>query len=471
MPEIAVPPITRACALLHPFRSWKNPCFPAFVLAALILTACQPRSSTLKPLPGAGSEQAQHTSEITGTGNPPKSGAEQAGLTAIGDEAGTQADTAQAASEEELRHQDARRLPPLDPAIASPSLAVDLNDIDDPWFELIKSNRAVQAAANEWLTWKRPQLLETWNHYRLLADRIRPAFTRAGIDEPLFLAIMAQESGGRVHSSSRAGAAGLFQLMPATARRLGLHGKHGDYDLRYSPEHAAAATARYLAEQMRIYDNDLSKVLAAYNSGENRFRRINKRHKNGDFWSLPFYYDLPAETRDYVPQVLAAMLIYRYPSVFNVTLPQSPEGTGGKAPAAVQVTLPQAASLSQLAVCLGQHNNPLGWYRDLRNLNHGIRANKDLPAGSKVWIPAAAEAAWHSHCQNQALMTLAYQLHQADFPEKPPMLTYVVRRGDALSTIARKFSCTSRREVARLNKLKAPRYLIRVGQRLKIPRC
>ena len=335
----------------------------------------------------------------------------------------------------------------------------------DRWWKLMESNRSIQAAANEWLTWKRPQLLNTWRHYQMLKKQIKPAFDQAGITEPLFVAIMAQESGGRVHSSSHAGAAGLFQLMPATARRLGLHGSHGDYDLRYSPQHAAQAAARFLTEQMQRYDGDLGKVLAAYNRGENAFARLNRRHRNGSLWNSDFYYDLPAETRHYVPQVLAAMLLYKYPEKFNLKLPTV------STPTAIKVHLSRPASLSQLAVCLGQKSNPQGWYRDLRNLNHGIRADRDLPAGASVWIPAAAEESWHTQCQNDALMALAHQLHQADFPEKPPMLTYVVRAGDALSTIARRFSCTSRQEVARLNRLKGPRYLIRVGQKLKIPRC
>ncbi len=374
----------------------------------------------------------------------------------------------QAHSEEELRDQHSQVVLPLSPTVETESPLVSAANINDPWFDLLKTNRAVQAAANEWLTWKRPQLLQTWQHYQLLKDQIKPPFDKAGIDESLFVGIMAQESGGRVHSSSRAGAAGLFQLMPATARRLGLHGTQGDYNLRYSPQHAATAAATFLAEQMQRYDHDLAKVLAAYNRGENGFRRLNRRHKNGDLWAMSYYYDLPAETRAYVPQVLAAMLLYKYPQVFNLRLPTAVAKTK---PAAMRVTLKQPASLSQLAVCLGQENNPLGWYRDLRNLNHGIRANKDLPAGTRVWIPAAAHKAWAGQCQNNELMGLAHQLHQADFPEKPPMMTYVVRAGDALSTIARRFSCTSRREVARLNKLKAPRYMIRVGQKLKIPRC
>jgi len=373
-----------------------------------------------------------------------------------------------AQSEEELRGQHGNNVPPLPPEVETETTLASAADINDPWFDLLKKNRAVQAAANEWLTWKRPQLLQTWHHYQLLKPQIKPPFDQAGIDEPLFVAIMAQESGGRVHSSSRAGAAGLFQLMPATARRLGLHGKHGDYDLRYSPRHAATAAARFLTEQMRLYNNDLAKVLAAYNRGENGFRRLDRQHKNGDLWAVSYYYDLPAETRAYVPQVLAAMLLYKYPQVFNLQLPSAGNTPKSRA---IQVTLGQPASLSQLAVCLGQKNNPMGWYRDLRNLNHGVRANKDLPAGSTVWIPAAAQQAWQEQCQNDELMGLAHQLHQADFPEKPPMMTYVVRSGDALSTIARRFSCTSRREVARLNKIKAPRYLIRVGQKLKIPRC
>ncbi|HFC30840.1 MAG TPA: lytic transglycosylase domain-containing protein, partial [Oceanospirillales bacterium] len=184
----------------------------------------------------------------------------------------------------------------------------------------LMNNELIKGALNEWLTWKRPQLINTWQYYQFLRQDMLPAFQRYGIDEAFILAIMAQESGGKVHSRSRAGAGGLFQIMPATARRLGLTGKNGAYDLRFNPEKSALAAAKYLNEQLLKYEGDKAKVLAAYNSGETRFARLNKRHKNKSLWKKNFYYELPRETRHYVPVVLAAMMIFQNPDKFNVKL-------------------------------------------------------------------------------------------------------------------------------------------------------
>lgn len=325
-------------------------------------------------------------------------------------------------------------------------------------------NDLVKGALNEWLTWKRPQLIHTWQYYQYLQKDIRPAIEKYNLEEAFVLAIMAQESGGRVHSNSRAGAGGLFQLMPATAKRLGLSGKKGAYDLRYSPKDSAQAAALYIHEQAQIYDNDLTKILAAYNSGENRFARLNKVHNNKSIWDKSFYYDLPRETRHYIPTVIAAYLIFKHPEKFNVQLETIEADTQ-------TVQFAKKASLSELAVCLGQEQNDLGWFRVIRNLNSGIKADKFIPAGTQLQIPKSLAATFEANCKNKELMNLAHSLHDADFKDTQGLFKYRVRKGDSLSRIVRKFSCTTKKEIARLNNLKSPRYLIRAGKYLKIPQC
>ena len=325
------------------------------------------------------------------------------------------------------------------------------------------NNELIKGALNEWLTWKRPQLINTWQYYQFLKDDMLEGFDKYKIDESFILAIMAQESGGKVHSRSRAGAGGLFQIMPATAKRLGLRGKQGAYDLRFNPEQSALAAAKYLDEQWQLYDGDKAKILAAYNSGENRFARLNRRYKNKSLWDKNFYYELPRETRHYIPVVLAAMLIFQDPERFNVILePVDSE--------IMIVNLPTKTSLSELAVCLGQEQRSEGWFRILRNLNSGIKADKTINENTDLRIPKILADTFTMNCQNQQLMKLAQSLHDADF-KSGGLFSYRVKQGDSLNKIARKFRCTTRKEIARLNQLKAPRYLIRAGKHLKIPQC
>jgi len=334
------------------------------------------------------------------------------------------------------------------------------NNLNQPLLE----NPRVQAALNEWLTWKRPKLVETWNNYQFLKAKIYPPFESKNISESLLLAIIAQESGGRVHSMSSAGASGLFQLMPATADRFGVKGTIGDYDARFHPESASKGAADYILEQRQLYGDDYAKILAAYNAGENRFKRLNKKHQNQSIWNNQFFYDLPSETQDYIAIVLSAMLIFESPDSFNVTLKPFDGSTA-------LIRARNDTSLSELAVCFGQYNNEIGWYRVLRNLNSSIKAKRIIKQNAVVVIPNELKAVYESNCQDTELMALAKKIHDADFPDRPVFTWYTIKQGDSLSSISRKFKCSSRKEIAQLNKLKAPRYLINAGKKLKVPQC
>lgn len=326
------------------------------------------------------------------------------------------------------------------------------------------NNALVKGALNEWLTWKRPQLINTWQYYQFLREGMIDSFEQYNIDESFILAIMAQESGGKVHARSRAGAGGLFQLMPATAKRMGLSGKKGAYDLRFNPQDSALAAAKYIDEQFNKYDGDKAKILAAYNSGENRFARLNKKYKNKPLWDKSFFYELPRETRHYIPVVIAAMLIFQDPEKFNVSL--DPVATD-----IITVQLPMDSSLSELSFCLGQEQRSEGWFRVLRNLNSGVKADKPIKANTDLSIPGLLAETFALNCQNKALMKLAQSFHEADFKGNQGLFNYHVRQGDSLYKIVKKFSCTTKSELVKLNQLKAPRYLIRAGKYLKVPQC
>lgn len=105
----------------------------------------------------------------------------------------------------------------------------------------------------------------------------------------LLSSVAATESGGDPFAESKAGAKGLFQFMPGTAKDMGLKGR----DV-YDPHKSAEAAAKYLRWLMDATGGDLEKTLASYNWGLG-----NVQKKGMD--------NLPPETRNYVPKVMAGM--------------------------------------------------------------------------------------------------------------------------------------------------------------------
>ena len=106
------------------------------------------------------------------------------------------------------------------------------------------------------------------------------------VSPALVLAVIGIESAGRGDAVSHAGAVGLMQLIPATATRFGVTDST-------DPAQNIKGGVAYLQWLLREFDHDPLMVLAAYNAGEGAVRKNN---------GVPPY----AETRDYVPKVLAA---------------------------------------------------------------------------------------------------------------------------------------------------------------------
>ncbi|MDG1472755.1 MAG: lytic transglycosylase domain-containing protein [Ascidiaceihabitans sp.] len=111
------------------------------------------------------------------------------------------------------------------------------------------------------------------------------------VSPALVLAVMTIESAGKADAVSRAGAQGLMQLMPATAARFGVKDS-------LVPAQNIAGGVKYLNWLMSEFDNDPIMVLAGYNAGEGSVRK---------YAGVPPF----AETRDYVPKVLAAFQVAR----------------------------------------------------------------------------------------------------------------------------------------------------------------
>jgi soluble lytic murein transglycosylase-like protein len=117
-------------------------------------------------------------------------------------------------------------------------------------------------------------------------DSLAAAAAETGVDPGLILAVAVQESGGDPAAVSPRGARGLMQLMPATARELGVRDPH-------DPDESLRAGARYLARMLKRFSGRVDLALAAYNAGPGAVERAGDR--------VPNY----AETRNYVDKVRA----------------------------------------------------------------------------------------------------------------------------------------------------------------------
>lgn len=160
-------------------------------------------------------------------------------------------------------------------------------------------------------------------------------------------ALVRQESGFDPGARSRAGARGLMQLMPGTARRVARSLKLTDHSterLTSDPNHNVLLGSAYLDSMLERFDGSMVMALAAYNAGPHRVTRWLK--ENGDprgslddtiDWieSIPF-----SETRNYVQRVLETLPIYRWKLEGGRVAALRPEDLAGPAPS--EVPAPQA---------------------------------------------------------------------------------------------------------------------------------
>lgn len=133
-----------------------------------------------------------------------------------------------------------------------------------------------------WLSEKGIQLKEMFSGETSSLEK------KYGLPEGLLNAQVAQESGWDPTAVSGAGAKGLMQLMPGTAKELGVHGEE------FNPLRSLEAGAKYMGQLLDRYGGDLQKALTAYNWGMGNLER--KGMENA-----------PAEARNYAPQIMARM--------------------------------------------------------------------------------------------------------------------------------------------------------------------
>lgn len=123
--------------------------------------------------------------------------------------------------------------------------------------------------------------------------------------------------------NARSGAGGMWQFMTYTGPEYGLT-RNAYYDYRFDPEKSSRAYARYIKKLYGLF-GDWYLAMAAYDWGPGNIQRVVGRTGYADFWELYRHASMPAETRAYVPQILAAVIMAKNPEKYGLNkLPPSP---------------------------------------------------------------------------------------------------------------------------------------------------
>ncbi|MEP4147815.1 MAG: LysM peptidoglycan-binding domain-containing protein [Halioglobus sp.] len=319
---------------------------------------------------------------------------------------------------------------------------------EDLW-ERIRLQLTWQSIHNEQIGHARDSYLRQSNYLSVVAERadlylhfIVEEVERRGL--PMELALLPLvESTLNPFATSSERAAGLWQIMPATGKYLGLE-QDWWYDGRRDLRDSTRIALDYLESLHAEFDNDWMLALAAYNSGKGRVGRARKANAKAglpiDYWSLK----LPRETRHYVPRLIALTQIVAFPEAFDVEIPPVPNkpafviaATGG------QIELARAASLAEIEL------------HSLKALNPGqLRWATSPDVAQELLLPVGTKERFS---QGVASLTEADRVRWEH---------YRIKSGDNLIRIAKQFDT----EVGLLREVNNIRgSMIRAGDTLMIP--
>ena len=257
------------------------------------------------------------------------------------------------------------------------------------------------------------------------------------------------ESGFNTSARSPAHAVGPWQFIAGTGRRYDL--KISSYvDERRDPEKATQAAARYLKDLHEMF-NSWDLALASYNAGEGKIDRGVRRFATANFWEIRKTQFLAKETRNYVPQYLAALMIARNPSKYGF------DDVAYQAPLQYEtVSVGGLVPLRSIAGLCGSTSE------ELKLLNPALTRGVTPPGDSyEVRVPIGTAQRVQANRTQLASMRAEdtqtrYRVHR-------------VRRGQTLSSVARRYGVAPT-VLARANGMRTTAPL-RAGVRLRIPRA
>ncbi|MEE4376882.1 MAG: transglycosylase SLT domain-containing protein [Candidatus Competibacteraceae bacterium] len=284
--------------------------------------------------------------------------------------------------------------------------------------------------------------------FKLMAQRAKPfllyllqEIERRKLPADLVLLPMIESAFDPVAVSPK-GAAGLWQIMPATGEQYGLQLIEG-YDGRYDIHAATEAALDYLSYLHKYFKGDWLLALAAYNAGEGRVQRAMQANlaagQDTDYWSL----NLPKETQAYVPKMLALSRIVFNPRHYSIKLPKI-----GTQPylARIAVELEGETLLEEVLVAADLE------VEEFFRFNPALQPATPVPERSYDFL-LPLEKAEALVNQLPGAKWIAIQKH-------------TVKRGDTLSTIAKRYG-VSYRKLARWNGLSI-KSIIKPGQELLV---
>jgi membrane-bound lytic murein transglycosylase D len=274
---------------------------------------------------------------------------------------------------------------------------------------------------------------------------VQEVFRAEGL--PLDLAyVPLVESAFKNSALSRAKARGMWQFMSGTAIEQGL--QYDWYiDERADPEKATRAAAKYLKVLYNQF-GDWHLALASYNGGPGRVQRSMKRSGKDDFWAISATSRfLPRETRNYVPLILAAIIVARNPVQYGLDIAPAAE------PDIDVVRLNAPADLRRIAE----------W------IDVPVQVLQDMNPELRRWTTPVRMTDYDLTVPMGKAEVLSARLAETTPEELAPLNRYTVRKGETIATIARKLK-VKRADLAQANYL-SERAKLASGQQLIIPRA
>jgi membrane-bound lytic murein transglycosylase D len=341
-----------------------------------------------------------------------------------------------------------------------------------PFLKKIKTKR-VKFWINYFTEKQRERFQRFLNNGMMYRPIIEKILDEEGLPRELFFVGLI-ESGYYLGAHSHASAVGPWQFIRGTAHRYGLV-MNRDLDERRDIFKATQAAAQYFKDLNNIFSS-WELALAAYNSGEyGMIRRITK-YKTRDYYQLSRNKQIPAETINYVPKVLAAMYVVENAKKYGFELPQENARFWQKTKT---ITAPKGTDLARLAKKLGLSQTLLV---KLNPELRGKRTPRSFPGSYQLRIPADKHTAWMETLVAEEPQVsprvkelevlrdkvLNPERHVATIAKKMPIAPRIhrVKRGETLSLIARK-NKLSLKEIALMNNMTV-KSKIRIGQIIKL---
>lgn len=249
-------------------------------------------------------------------------------------------------------------------------------DVDAAISMPIPQHASVRTALAYFTTALKPDIQQSLTrsaHYRKLIDR---ALADNKLPKALaYLPVI--ESAYSETMTSRAGARGMWQIMPETAREYGLRVNKW-IDERADPDLSTRAAIAYLGDLYRDF-HDWPLALAAYNAGAGRIHRALDDTHTKSYWELLELSAIPKETRGYVPTFFAALIIATDPAAYGFRLTDAIDSDVKRIDVEGPLSLRTVARKARVDQSLLRDLNPV-----LRKgvLPRGVRVTLRLPPAS-----------------------------------------------------------------------------------------